>query len=47
LEWYFTDKDEIIHLGGKELIILKGWGAWENSALVEVLGYGDRVTSNV
>jgi hypothetical protein len=39
--------DETVRLGDRELLISKGWGAGELMTLIEILGYDDRVTSNM
>ena len=46
-ELHFYSKEEIVRLGDKELLVSKGWGATELTTLIGILGYGDRVTSNI
>jgi hypothetical protein len=45
-ELHFTNKDEIVRFGDKELLVSKGWGTSELTILIDLLGYGDRVESN-
>ena len=48
LEYYFTDKNEVVRIGDRELLVLKGWGGvYEINQLVEILGYSDVVSSNM
>jgi hypothetical protein len=47
LELHFTSKDEIIQLGNNELLVSKGWGAGELMTLIEILGYDEKVSSNM
>jgi hypothetical protein len=47
MELYFTGNEEIIRLDDKELFVSKGWGTAELATLIEILGYGDRVSSNM
>ena len=44
---HFAEKNEIVLLGEKELIVCRGWGACELTTLIGILGYGDRVSSNI
>jgi hypothetical protein len=47
LELHFSAKDEIVRLDGKELLVSKGWGTGELMTLIDILGYGDKVDSNM
>ncbi|MDL2217912.1 KAP family NTPase [Christensenellaceae bacterium OttesenSCG-928-M15] len=44
---YFSEKKEIIRLGDVEFLVIKGWGVEELLTLISLLGYGDRITSNI
>ena len=44
---HFAEKNEIVLLGDKELIVCRGWGAGELTTLIGILGYSDRVSSNI
>jgi predicted KAP-like P-loop ATPase len=44
---YFEDKNDIVKFGNKEMLVLTGWGAWELSTLINLLGYEGKVNSNV
>jgi hypothetical protein len=47
MEWFFTETGEIIVVKGESLVALRGWGAWEISVLIDILGYEDRVTAHI
>ena len=47
IELHFASKDEVVRFGDNELLVSKGWGAGELATLIELLGYDDRVNSNI
>ena len=47
MELHFSSKDEIVRICDQELLVSKGWGAVELATLIELLGYTDKVNSNI
>jgi hypothetical protein len=44
---HFANKDEIVRFNDAEVLVSKGWGAPELTALIGLLKYNDRVDSNI
>jgi len=44
---FFLDKDDIINHGGTELVVTRGWPVKQLNMLINILGFNDKVSSNL